>query len=165
MKTFKVAYFGLLIALAFILSFIESSIPIPIPIPGIKLGLANLVVMVALYTIGTKEALFIGAIRVVLSGLAFGGAMMMLFSLAGSLLSFTAMALMKKTKLLSMIGVSIVGGIAHNVGQTIVAMIILRNDALIYSYLPFLMIAGLLAGIVIGVLGGILIKRIGLTMK
>lgn len=149
----KTALLGMLVALAFVLSYIETLIPVNLGIPGAKLGLANLVVMVALYTLGTKEAFGLSMVRILLTGLTFSSMAAMLYSFAGGLLSFAVMALMKKTKKLSVTGVSVLGGIAHNAGQIFVAMWILDTATLIY-YLPVLAITGVASGTVIGLLAG-----------
>lgn len=155
----KTALLGMLVALAFVLSYIETLIPVNLGIPGAKLGLANLVVMVALYTLGTKEAFGLSMVRILLTGLTFSSMAAMLYSFAGGLLSFAVMALMKKTKKLSVTGVSILGGIAHNAGQIFVAMWILDTATLIY-YLPVLAITGVASGTVIGLLAVMVIRRI-----
>lgn len=155
----KTALLGMLVALAFVLSYIETLIPVNIGIPGAKLGLANLVVMVALYTLGTKEAFGLSMVRILLTGLTFSSMAAMLYSFAGGLLSFAVMALMKKTKKLSVTGVSVLGGIAHNAGQIFVAMWILDTATLIY-YLPVLAITGVASGTVIGLLAVMVIRRI-----
>lgn len=155
----KTALLGMLVALAFVLSYIETLIPVNLGIPGAKLGLANLVVMVALYTLGTKEAFGLSMVRILLTGLTFSSMAAMLYSFAGGLLSFAVMALMKKTKKLSVTGVSVLGGIAHNAGQIFVAMWMLDTAALIY-YLPVLAITGVASGTVIGLLAVMVIRRI-----
>jgi heptaprenyl diphosphate synthase len=159
MKSKKIATYGLLVALAFILSYIESVFPLPVPVPGIKLGLANLVVLTALYTMGMKEAFVLSLIRIVLVGFTFGSPSTMIFSLAGGLLSWLLMSLLKNSKLFSQVGVSIVGGISHNVGQIIAAIFVVENINIIY-YLPFLLISGVITGTVIGILGAMIIKRL-----
>lgn len=159
MKSKKVAIYGLLVALAFILSYIESLFPLPVPIPGIKLGLANLVVLTALYTMGVKEAFVLSIIRIILVAFTFGGPSKMIFSLAGGLLSWFLMSLLKNRKTFSQVGVSIVGGISHNIGQIIAAMIIVENVNIIY-YLPVLLVFGVFTGAMVGILGGLIIKRI-----
>lgn len=159
MKSKKIAYYGLLVALAFILSYLETLIPNPIPIYGVKLGLANLVILTALYGMGDKEAFVLAIIRIVLVGFTFGNLQAMIFSLAGGFLSCVLMILCKKIKLFSMVGVSIIGGIAHNIGQILVAIWTVENVSIIY-YLPFLMISGVVAGTLIGILGSILVKRL-----
>lgn len=158
MKSKKVAIYGLLIALAFILSYIESLFPIPVPVPGIKLGLANLVVLTALYTMGVKEAFALSIIRIILVGFTFGNPSTMIFSMAGGLLSWLLMSLLKKSNKFSQVGVSVIGGISHNVGQ-IIAAILVVNFNIIY-YLPFLLISGVITGALIGILGAMIIKRI-----
>lgn len=152
-KAIKVALYGMLVALAFVFSYIEALIPIPIPIPGIKLGLANIVVLVALYTIGYKGSFIISCIRIVLAGFTFGNMFSILYSLAGGILSFVVMSLCKKSNKFSAIGVSVAGGITHNIGQIIVASIVLQTASLKF-YLPALLIAGTITGFVIGILGG-----------
>lgn len=159
MKTKKIAYLGLLIALAFVFSYIEFLIPVNLGIPGAKLGLANLVIMVALYTINEKDAFVLSMIRIVLVGFTFANLASMLYSLAGGILSFFAMVLAKRSKKLSMTGVSVIGGIFHNAGQIIIAICVVKTASLIY-YLPVLMVAGITAGVAIGILGSMVTKRI-----
>ncbi len=155
----KAAYMGMLTALAFVFSYIESLIPITIGIPGVKLGLANLVVIVALYTIGAKEAFVLSAIRIFLAGFTFGNPANMVYSLAGGMLSRLVMAAMKKWKLFSVTGVSVLGGVSHNIGQILVAMLVVENAMLLY-YLPVLLLSGTIAGIAVGVVAAILTKRL-----
>ncbi len=159
MKSRKVASYGLFIALAFIFSYVEHLIPMPFALPGMKLGLANLVIIIAIYGIGLKEAFVLSMVRILLVGFAFRDPSTLLFSFAGGILSWVLMAVFKKSKLFSMVGVSIIGGIAHNVGQIIVAILYVKNTSLIY-YLPLLMISGVVSGTLIGILGGLVIKRI-----
>jgi heptaprenyl diphosphate synthase len=158
MKSKKTAMYGLLVALAFILSYIESLIPFPL-MPGMKLGLANLVVIIALYGMGWKEALVLSLIRIILVGFTFGNLSTMLYSLAGGLLSWLMMVLAKKSKWFSMVGVSIIGGISHNIGQIIVAILTVSNVYLV-TYLPLLLITGAITGTLIGFLGALILKRI-----
>ena len=160
MKTKRIACLGLFIALAFVLSYVEFLLPLNIGIPGAKVGLANLVVMVALYTLGKKDAALLSFVRVVLVGLTFGNLAMLLYSLAGAVLSFLAMLIAKRTKLLSITGVSVLGGVFHNVGQIIVAMLVLETGSLLY-YLPFLIVIGTISGVVIGLLSGMITARVG----
>lgn len=157
--TKRVAWLGMLIALAFVFSYIETLIPINIGVPGAKLGLANLVVMVALYTLKTRDAFLLAMIRILLVGFTFGNMASMMYSFAGGMLSFLVMYLAKKSKLLSVTGVSVLGGIFHNVGQIFVAMWVLETSTLIY-YLPVLAIFGIVSGTVIGLLGTIITKRL-----
>ena len=161
----KTALLGMLVALAFVLSYIETLIPLNLGIPGAKLGLANLVVMVALYTLGTKEAFGLSMVRILLTGLTFSSMAAMLYSFAGGLLSFGVMYFAKKTKKLSAAGVSVLGGIAHNAGQILVAMWVLDTQTLIY-YFPVLAITGIISGAVIGLLAVMVITRVsGITNR
>ncbi|SDH26435.1 heptaprenyl diphosphate synthase [Pseudobutyrivibrio sp. 49] len=159
MNTRKIAYLGLLIALAFVLSYVEVLLPLNIGIPGAKVGLANIVIVVALYTIGGKNAAMLSLVRVLLVGLTFGNFAMMLYSLAGAVLSFVMMYVAKRTKKLSITGVSVIGGVFHNVGQIIVAIFVLETSQLIY-YLPFLIVIGTISGVVIGILSGMICRRV-----
>lgn len=155
----KAAYFGVFTALALIFSYVESLIPIQLKIPGIKLGLANLVIVVILYKMGTKEAYLLSVIRVVLSGFLFGNLFGILYSLAGGLLSLSVMVILKKTKAFSLLGISAMGGVFHNIGQLLMAAIVLESLSIGY-YLPILLISGLVTGIVIGVVAGEMLKRL-----
>lgn len=155
----KAALYGILISLAFIFSYIESMFPVHLMVPGIKLGLANLVSVVGLYTIGAPGTVCISLIRIVLSSLLFGaGFSSMLYGLTGGILSLTIMILCKKYRLFNHVGVSILGGAAHNFGQLMAASMIL--DSSVFVYFPALLIAGTAAGACIGILGGIITERI-----
>lgn len=155
----KTAYMGIFLALALICSYIETLIPFHIGIPGVKLGLTNIVIVWALYLLGTKEALAISVMRIVLSGMMFGNAFSIAYSLAGGLLSFIVMVLLKKTGRFKCISVSIAGGIFHNIGQLLVAAAIVRNLSVFY-YIPVLFISGTITGLVIGVISQELILRV-----
>lgn len=159
MSTKKIATFGVFVALAFIFSYIESLIPFHFAVPGMKLGLANIVVLVALYQLGAKEAFVLSIIRVVLVGFTFGNMYSLIYSLAGGLLSYVMMLLVKKTKFFSIVGVSVVGALSHNIGQILVAMCVLETKALI-TYLPALMVMGAVTGVIIGILGSEIVKRV-----
>ncbi|MBQ1363200.1 MAG: Gx transporter family protein [Oscillospiraceae bacterium] len=162
MKTQKLTVMALTTAIALVLSFVESQIPAFVAVPGVKMGLANIAIVYALYRLGWKEAALISLIRVVLVSLLFGSAASFLYSLAGAVLSLLGMALLKKTGKFTEIVVSVAGGVLHNIGQIAMASIILETDALRY-YLPFLLVSGILAGVVIGLISGILIRRIHLS--
>lgn len=155
----RVAFLGMLLAVAFVLAYIETLIPFFVGIYGIKLGLANLAVMLALYNLGEKDAFIVAVARIVLVGFTFGNLFSMLYSMAGGLLSFAVMAVAKKVKLFSVNGVSVLGGVFHNVGQIIVAMLVVENEKILF-YLPVLLISGVLTGTVIGILTGIITKRV-----
>lgn len=160
-----VAKYGMLIALAFILSFIETLIPITLGIPGVKLGLANLVTIVGLYLIGVKGTIAVSLTRIVLVGFTFGNMFSMIYSLAGGALSLSLMILCKKKNWFSQVGVSIIGGIGHNIGQICIAALVVQTTGVFY-YLPVLLIAGTVAGTLIGILGGVIVERIhGITKK
>ena len=164
-KTAKwVALYGMLISLAFIFSYIEAVIPIPIPVPGVKLGLANLVLIVGLYTVGISGTIAVSLVRIVLVGFTFGNFSSMIYSLAGGIVSLILMILLKKTGKFSQIGVSIIGGIGHNIGQLTAAALITETAGVFY-YLPFLIVAGVIAGAVIGLLGGLVTDRIQNVVK
>ena len=155
----KTAYMGIFLALALICSYIETLIPFHIGIPGVKLGLTNIVIVWALYLLGTKEALAISVMRIVLSGMMFGNAFSIAYSLAGGLLSFIVMVLLKKTGRFKCISVSIAGGIFHNIGQLLVAAANVQNLSVFY-YIPVLFISGTITGLVIGVISQELILRV-----
>ena len=158
-KARRVALYGMLTALAFILSYVESLVPVTLGIPGVKLGLANLVVVIALYTLDLKGAFIISVVRIVLSGLTFGGLFSMLYSLAGGLFSFAVMAILSRKKVFGTVGVSVCGGVAHNIGQLLVAMAVLETESVWY-YFPVLLISGSVAGVLIGLLGGWMTGRV-----
>ena len=160
----KVAMAGMFTALAMIFSYVEVLIPINLGIPGMKLGLANLVVVVTLYTMGAPMAFAVSMIRIVLVSATFGSLSAMLYSLAGGLLSFAGMILLRKIPNFSMVGVSVAGGILHNMGQLIVAMAVVENIHLV-SYLPPLMIAGTVTGMLIGIISGQVVPRIKHVLK
>ncbi|MGN0312588.1 MAG: Gx transporter family protein [Lachnospiraceae bacterium] len=163
-KATRVAYTGMLVALAFVLSYVEALIPISLGVPGVKMGLANLVVMVALYTLGAGQAFVLSMVRIVLVGFTFGSMASMMYSLAGGLLSFVVMAIAKRLDLFSQKGVSILGGVFHNIGQILMAMAVVENGKLIY-YLPVLLISGVLAGIAIGIVASMITKRVQKAWK
>ena len=155
----KVALYGVLIALAMVLSYVEMLIPLPVGIPGVKPGLANLVVFLALYMMTAREALLISMVRILLVSITFGNGSAFLYSMAGGILSFLVMWIFQKKDFLLPSGVSIAGGIAHNVGQLLMASVILENGA-IFTYMPVLLTAGCITGGIIGIIGGQIRSRI-----
>lgn len=159
MKARKIAYLGLLTALAMILSFVESQIPALVAIPGMKVGLPNIAIVFILYQIGAKQAVAVSFVRVFLVSLLFGNLQVMTFSMAGALLSMLGMILLKKTGWFSVITVSIVGGMLHNVGQ-IIAACLWTQTAQVALYLPVLLVSGLVTGGVIGLAAGMLVNRL-----
>lgn len=154
-----IAMMALMIALALVFSYVEALIPINFGVPGIKLGLANLAIVAALYLMGAKYALVISVARIILSGFLFGNMASIIYSLAGGLLSLGVMVLLKRTKKLSIVPVSVCGGIFHNIGQLIVAMLVVENASLAF-YLPALLIAGFLTGLLIGIVSQAVLPRI-----
>ena len=155
----QLAEYGLLIALALVLSYVEALVPFSVAVPGVKLGLANIVVVFALYRLGKAEAFAISILRVLLMTFMFGNAFALFYSLSGAVLSFGVMLLLLKIGRFSSIGVGIGGGVFHNIGQILCAMALLGTKQIAY-YLPVLLISGTVAGIAIGVIAGILIKRV-----
>jgi len=155
----KIAMYGMMIALAMILSFVETLIPISLGIPGIKLGLANLVTIVCLYTMGPAGAWAVSLTRIILTGFTFGNMFSMAYSMAGGVLSLVCMMIAKKSGVLSTAGVSIIGGMTHNIGQLLVAFYVVRTAG-IFWYLPVLMTAGIITGTLIGMLSAAIVKRI-----
>ena len=155
----KVAIFGVFTALALIFSYVELLIPINFGIPGAKLGLANLMTVLVLYKMGIKEALALSVTRIILSGFMFGNLFGILYSLSGGLLSFLVMVLLKKSDRFSVAGVSIGGGTAHNIGQLLVAMVVVQTYQEGY-YLPVLLVAGEVTGLLIGLVAKEVLKRI-----
>ena len=159
MKTKKIADLALSIALAMILSFVESQIPAFVAIPGVKIGLANIAVVFVLYKLGWKEAVLISLVRVVMVSMLFGTLVSLFYSVAGAVLSLTGMVLLKKTGLFSTVAVSVTGGVLHNVGQILMACLLLETNVIVY-YLPFLILSGVIAGVVIGVVSAIMVNRV-----
>ncbi|MEO2239291.1 Gx transporter family protein [Dorea sp. YH-dor226] len=155
----RVAYFGVFTALALIFSYVETLIPINFGIPGVKLGLANLIIVVALYKLPLQEVYLLSIVRILLSGFIFGNYFSILYSLAGGLLSLSVMALLKRRNSFSVMGISVAGGVFHNVGQMTVAMLVVETFSVAY-YFPVLMIAGLVTGLLIGILSNEMLKRL-----
>ncbi|MBE6033582.1 MAG: Gx transporter family protein [Clostridiales bacterium] len=160
-KTKRLAASAVLASLGLIFSYIEAIIPFSVGIPGVKLGIANLVVIIALYLLGKSYALSINVIRILVAGLLFNGAFGALYSLAGAAVSLLVMILLKKTNLFSIVGVSMAGGVAHNVGQLLVAAAIISNIK-IFLYFPILLFSGMITGIIIGVISHLVLKKINL---
>ena len=160
----NVAFWAMFLALALILSYVESLIPFFFGVPGMKLGLPNLVIVMILYCMGTKEAYLVSIVRVLLSGFLFGNLFSIVYSLAGAMLSLTIMMLLKRTNKLKVITVSAIGGICHNIGQLIVAALVVESYNIFY-YTPVLLIAGLITGIIIGVISQEMILRLGRFFK
>ncbi len=156
----SVALLGVIAAFAAILSYVEVLMSFSIWIPGAKLGFANIAIVIVLYLCGTKEAFFVNIVRIFIVGLLFGNMFSILFSLSGAFISLLFMSIAKRTGFFSIIGVSVIGGVTHNLGQILVAVFVVDSYSVIY-YMPILIIAGILTGIFIGFVAGLLIKYIG----
>ena len=161
-KTKHICILGLMISLAFAFSYLESLIPLSVGIPGVKLGLANLVLIITLYVLNEKDAFAISVIRILMNGLFFSGFFSMLFSLSGGILSFLAMVIAKRTNKFSPIGVSALGGVIHNLGQIIIAGFVMNTYRIIY-YFPILMFSGLITVIINGIIASIITNRLNKT--
>lgn len=159
MKRSRIAYFGVFTALALIFSYVETLIPISFGIPGVKLGLANLIIVIALFKLKLKETYLLAVTRVLLSGFLFGNYFSIIYSLAGALLSLTVMVLLKRAEGFSVVGISIAGGVFHNIGQLFVAMAVVEMFAVAY-YVPVLLVAGLITGLMIGILAQEMLRRL-----
>ena len=160
----KTAYLGMFLAISLILSYVESILPVTAPIPGIKLGLANCAILVLLYLYGPWEAILVNVARVTLSAFMFNGLFSLLYSLSGAILSFLVMFLLnRKKKTLSPVGIGMLGGVFHNIGQIIMAFVVTHVKGLIY-YLPFLLVSGLITGFIIGFLTKLLLPYLKKTI-
>ena len=159
MKTKKLVTLAVTVSVAMILSFVESRIPAFVAIPGVKVGLANIAVIFALYKLGWREAIAVSVIRVFLVALLFGSVISLAYSIAGAIISLSLMILLKKLGIFTEVAVSVVGGITHNIGQILIAFLLLETNVVFY-YLPFLMVSGVIAGIAVGIASALLIKRI-----
>jgi len=155
----NVPLYGVLIALAFVLSYVEMLVPVPLGMPGVKLGLANLVTLVALYLLPAPGAAAVALCRIVLAGFTFGSMSSMVYALCGGVLSFAVMLLCKKLPAFSPVGVSIAGGVAHNIGQLLCAVLVLKTVGL-SLYFPVLLASGTVAGTLVGLLGALLLRRL-----
>lgn len=157
--TKRLAFLSVSVALAMILAFVESQIPPLSAVPGVKIGLANIVSLFILYKLGWREALGVSLVRVLLASLLFGSFVSLTYSMFGAVLSLTVMIAAKRLLPFSPIGVSVLGALAHNAGQILAAWIYLGNGAIVYYLIP-LSVSGTLAGIFVGVLGGIVAERV-----
>lgn len=153
----RTAIIGVISAFAIILGYVESLISLGFFIPGVKLGLANLAIVTVMYIYGNKEAFTVNFIRILISGLLFTNIFSILFSLSGAAISFAVMAILKNTDKFSVMGVSVAGGVSHNIGQIIIASFVVETYSVVY-YLPVLIVSGIITGMIIGAVSGILIK-------
>ena len=159
MKSRDIARYALLTALALTLSWLESLVPVSAAAPGVKRGLTNRVVIFARYRMGLRAAAAVSLARVGLVSMTFGNAYSFAYSLAGAALSLAVMALLRRTGRFSILGVSVAGGVSHNIAQILVAMAALGTGRLAW-YLPALLVSGVAAGVAIGAVGGVLTERI-----
>lgn len=155
----KVAFLGMFSTLALILGWLESLLPVVPFAPGVKIGLANLVSLLVLYRFGWKEAACVNMLRIGLSSVLFGNITLLLYSLAGAILSLITMCLLKKTDKFSVVGISVAGAVMHNLGQIIVAAFLMENGVILY-YLPILAVSGVIAGVLVGLAGAFLHKHL-----
>lgn len=155
----KVSLYGILVSLAFIASYIEVLIPFNFHIPGMKLGLANIAVLVALYTGGAQAGITVSIIRIILVGLTFGNPYSAIYGLSGGVISLAVMIALKKTDFFGVMGVSMAGGVAHNIGQLLCAMILLKLPA-VFTYLSYLILVGTVTGALIGIIDEEVLKRL-----
>lgn len=159
LSTRRLALSAMLAALALIFSYVEVLIPLPVPVPGIKLGIANLVIVMAIYKLGFRYAFTINCVRIAIAGLLFSGVFGMLYSFAGGILSLLVMYLLQRTGWFSMVGVSMAGGVAHNLGQLVTASLLVQSVRMM-SYFSILLFSGLISGILIGVLASLIYRRL-----
>lgn len=159
LRSSKIGFLGIFTTIGLMLSYIESLFMIPIRVPGIKIGLSNLITVVILYLMGPLEAFFVLIARVILSGILFGNASSVIYSIAGALISFCFMILLKKTNVFSEVGVSVIGGVSHNIAQLFMAIILTGSVKVLY-YAPALAIFGCIAGIIIGFISIVIIRRL-----
>ena len=163
-RSIKITTFALTISVAMLLSYIESRVPAFVAIPGIKVGLANIAVIFTLYKFGARAAVTVSIIRVILIATLFGTPVSFIYSVSGATLSLILMILLRKLTPLTEVAVSVTGGVAHNIGQIAAASFMLSTNIVLY-YLPFLLVSGTIAGIVVGVSSAILVKRIKIRLK
>ena len=156
-KVKTVARMSVMTALAVLLGYVEGLFPPPVAIPGIKLGLANVIIIMILYTAGAKQAWMVAVMKVSLCALLFGSATSFLYSLCGAVISLAVMSLAKRTKLFSIVGVSSLGGIFHNMGQLICAYFFIGKGAILH--IPVLCVCGAVCGVLTGIAARIILKR------
>lgn len=158
-KSKRLAVRGVLIALAMILSYVESLIPMDFLIPGAKLGLANIVTVFAVLFLGLKDALIIGVLRVILTTILFGNVVMMVYSLSGAVVSILMMNLCLRMKQFGIVGISIIGAVSHNAAQCAAAAVLIQNKNIL-GYIPLLLVFGVISGLLTGIVSSEVIKRL-----
>ena len=155
----KISFISIFTTLALIMSYIEMQIPNFIMIPGVKLGLANIVIIVVLYKYGLTESVIINSLRIVIINTIFGSIVSFIYAFVGGFFSLFVMFFFKKCNKFSYIFVSVLGGVSHNIGQIIVAVIITNTKEILY-YLPVLLIFGIISGVIIGILSAVILKKL-----
>ena len=158
-STKRITYTGMFVAIAMVFSYLESMIPVNIVVPGVKLGLANMVTIVVMYRLRISDAWIVSLVRVVLSSLLFGNMTVMVYSMAGAVLSLMVMTLCRKKDLFGLLGTSILGGVSHNAGQIAMAALLMKSGN-IMLYIPVLCISGTIAGVCIGLAGAVLVRKL-----
>ena len=158
-RTRSIALVGILAAFAVMLSFLERLLPAPVPVPGVKLGLANIIVIITLYRLGVREAIKVQVLRILLFAALFGGIGSAVYSFAGGALSLGAMVAFKKLGVFSVIGVGVIGGVFHNIGQIIIAALVVQSASLL-MFLPVLIISGEVAGFITGLTAYYVLARL-----
>lgn len=158
MKTKKITEMGLLLAVSLVLSYFETLLPVFIAVPGVKLGLANVITMLILYRFHAKAAFFFMTLRVVMTGFLFSGISGIIYSFVGGLFCILIMSLAKRFSFFSTLGVSMLGAIFHNLGQILVACVVMENSHILY-YLPVLCLSGILAGVIIGYITKLILEK------
>lgn len=158
-STKRITYTGMFVAIAMVFSYLESMIPVNIAVPGIKLGLANMVTIVVMYRLRISDAWIVSLVRVVLSSLLFGNMTVMVYGMAGAVLSLLVMTLCRKKDLFGLLGTSILGGVSHNAGQIAMAALLMKSGN-IMLYMPVLCISGTIAGVCIGLAGAVLVRKL-----
>lgn len=164
LDTKRMVTLSALIAVAMILSYVESMIPAFVAVPGVKMGLSNIATVFALYFLGWPYAICVSLVRVCLSALLFGNMVGLIYSLSGAALALLVMILLKNFDLFSNVGVSVAGGICHNAGQIIAACIVMKTSAISVYFIP-LIISGTVSGVLIGVVSGMLVERLKKIIK
>ena len=159
LSTRQLVTLSALIAVAMILSYVESLIPAFVAIPGVKMGLSNIATIFALYALGWPFAICVSVVRVLLSALLFGNVVSLIYSLSGAALALVFMILLKKLDKFSSVGVSVTGGVCHNIGLVIAACIVMETTAIAVYIIP-LLVSGTIAGVVIGIIAGNLVERV-----
>lgn len=158
-RTHKIALRGMLIAVAFVLSWLEAQLPPLGMVPGVKLGLTNLAVLIAVYRLGTADAMMINIVRILLVSFTFGNMFSLWYSLAGGMLSTIVMLALHRTGKFHLLVVSIAGGVVHNIGQILVAMVVLGSSGVVY-YMGVLWFSGMIAGALVGLIGAGVVHRL-----